>query len=54
MNNKDRNELDRIIKDFIGDIRRTRDILYRQGLLPINAIVETVSYKPVLWKRRGR
>ena len=51
MDKNHRTEIDRIIKDYIGHIRRKRDTMYRAGLLPINAIVETTTYKPQLWKR---
>ena len=51
MDKAHKTELDRIIKDYIGQIRRKRDTMYRAGLLPINAIVETATYKPQLWKR---
>ena len=27
-------ELDKIIKDYIGKIRKTRDCMYKNGLLP--------------------
>ena len=51
MESNHRVDLDRIIKDYIGQIRRKRDVMYRAGQLPINAIVETTTYKPQLWKR---
>ena len=27
--------------------------MYRLGRLPVNAIIETTTYKPQLWKRRN-
>ena len=48
MKNKLRIELDNTIKDYIGKIRKKRDTMYRMNLLPVNAIVETTTYKPQL------
>ena len=46
-------ELDKIIKDYIGTIRKLRDCMYKNGLLPDQAKVELSTYKPMLWTRRG-
>ena len=35
MEKKEREELDNIIKDYYGKIRKRRDIMYRAGQLPI-------------------
>ena len=50
---KQAEEHDKNIKDYISAIRKKRDELYQVGRLPINAIVETTTYKPQLWKRRN-
>ena len=41
-------EYDKQIKDYIKAIRIKRDELYRTGILPVNAIIETTNYKPQL------
>ena len=41
-------ELDKIIKDYIGTIRKTRDCMYKNGLLPDQAKIEISTYKPML------
>ena len=46
LENPKRLELDKTIKDFIGKIRKKRDLMYKYDLLPINAIIETTNYKP--------
>ena len=48
MKNKQRDEVDSKIKDYIAKIRYKRDYMYKDGLLPINALIETTTYKPVL------
>lgn len=45
-----REETDKQTKDYIIAIRRKRNILYEDGKLPVDAIIETTKYKPVLWK----
>ena len=46
LDNKSKEEIDNIIKDYIGKVRRKRDTMYRMNILPINALVETSTYKP--------
>ena len=43
-----RTELDKIIKDYVGAIRKTRDCMFKNGLLPDQAKIEISTYKPML------
>ena len=42
MENQNKTELDSVIKDYIGRIRKMRDYMYKNQMLPINAIIETI------------
>ena len=54
LGNEQKIELDKIIKDYIGKIRKIRDCMYKNGLLPEQAKIEISTYKPQLWTRRGQ
>ena len=41
-------KLDKIIKDYVGKIRKIRDCMYEKELLPKEARVETTNYRPML------
>ena len=44
-------KIDNNIKDFIGCIRRKRDGMYINNMLPEESKIETTNYRPKLWKR---
>ena len=45
-------KIDGLIKDFIWEIRKKRDLLFKERLIPKNAKVELTQYKPKLWKSK--
>ena len=45
-------QVDRLIKEYIGKIRKGRDCQYAKGKLPEAAKVEISNFRPMLWTRR--
>ena len=41
-------KIDRIIKEYIGIIRKARDCQFAKGKLPEEAKIETTNYRPSL------